>query len=170
MIRPVSAMWSRSRLPKRPWFRRPRAVRTRPPAAEQNRRPETPQDGFSLTELLIVLVIVGILVLLALPRFMGLVNRAKATEAKLALRQVQTLQQAHRLEYDRYGDELAIIGYEPNVLVTDGGQARYTVAIEQVSPDGFVATATSVVDFDGDGTLDTWEVDETGSIRNRTPD
>ena len=41
------------------------------------------QDGFSLTELMVALVIIGVLVLLALPRLMPIVNKAKATEAKL---------------------------------------------------------------------------------------
>lgn len=158
-----------SPLPTFRGIQRPLRRRASPPAP-LGVPAETARDGFSLTELLIVLVIVGILVLLALPRFMGLVNRAKATEAKLALRQVQTLQQSHRLEYDRYGDDLAQIGYEANTLVTEGGQARYVVQIERATPDAFLATATAVVDFDGDGSLDTWEVDEMGAVRNRTPD
>lgn len=132
--------------------------------------PESRESGFSLTELLIVLVIVGILALLALPRFMSVTSRAKATEAKLALRQVYTLEQSYRLENDRYSDEMASIGYEPNALTTEGGTARYDVQIEEASPEGFAATATAIVDFDGDGTFDVWEVDESGEVRQRTPD
>ena len=82
--------------------------------------------GFSLTELLIVIVIVDILALLALPRFMGVTTRAKMTETKLALKQVHTLQQSYRYEFDRYADDLAALGYEANELVTEGGTARYT--------------------------------------------
>lgn len=128
------------------------------------------EAGFSLTELLIVIVIIGILALLALPRFLSVTTRAKATEAKLALRQVHSLEQAYRFENDRYTDDLALAGYEANPLVTDGGTARYAVVVERAAEDGFVATATAVVDYDDDGTFDTWEVDETGRIRQRTPD
>ena len=131
---------------------------------------ETGESGFSLTELLIALVIIGILTLLALPRFMSVTSRAKATEAKLALQQVYTLEQAYRLENDRYADEPVAIGYEPNALTTEGGSARYDVRIEQASTDAFLATATAVVDFDDDGTFDVWEVDESGQVRQRTPD
>ncbi|WP_418409938.1 prepilin-type N-terminal cleavage/methylation domain-containing protein, partial [Alistipes sp.] len=37
--------------------------------------------AFSLPELLVVLVIIGILVLIALPNLMPLISRAKSTEA-----------------------------------------------------------------------------------------
>ena len=40
--------------------------------------------AFSLPELLVVLVIIGILVLVALPNLMPLISRAKATEAAAA--------------------------------------------------------------------------------------
>jgi prepilin-type N-terminal cleavage/methylation domain len=38
--------------------------------------------AFTLAELMIVLVIIGILVLLALPNLMPLISKAKSTEAK----------------------------------------------------------------------------------------
>ncbi|MEL6610929.1 MAG: prepilin-type N-terminal cleavage/methylation domain-containing protein [Bacteroidota bacterium] len=136
------------------------------PTARRQRRDE----GFSLTELLIVVVIVGILALLALPRFMSVTSRAKATEAKLALKQVHTLQQAYRLEHDRFSGELVAIGYDANELVSEDGTARYAVRVEDASEAGYVAIAEAVVDFDGDGTFDVWEVDESGTIRQRTAD
>lgn len=43
--------------------------------------PKDAASGFSMVELMIVLVIVGILVLLALPRLEPLVNKAKEDEA-----------------------------------------------------------------------------------------
>ena len=41
--------------------------------------------AFSLTELLVALVIIGILVLVAMPNLMPLISRAKATEALLEI-------------------------------------------------------------------------------------
>ena len=126
--------------------------------------------GYSLTELLIVLVIVGILALLAIPRFLGVTTRAKMTEAKLALRNVHTLQQAHSFEYDRYATDLAQTGFEPNLLISEGGQARYRITVERADTDGYTVTATSEVDFDKDGIFNVWEVNETGAVTQRVPD
>ena len=37
--------------------------------------------AYNLQELLVVLVIVGILILIAIPNFMGIINKTKSTEA-----------------------------------------------------------------------------------------
>lgn len=127
------------------------------------------EEGFSLPELLIVLVIIGILVMLAIPIYQNIADRAKATEAKLMLGQVETLQKAYYMQYDHYSGDLAAIGFEQNRLITDGGKARYIIEIEEAGVDGFTATATSVVSFKNDGTFDVWEVNEEGMIRQRVP-
>lgn len=128
------------------------------------------ESGFSLTELMVVLVIIGVLVLLALPRLLPVVTKAKTTEAKLMLKQVHTLQQTYKFENDRYSAVLSDIGFEQSKLVTEGGQARYR--IEAVSADlkTFVAQAVAVVDFDEDGIYNVWTVDEGGVIREKIPD
>lgn len=128
------------------------------------------EDGFSLTELMVALVIIGVLVLLALPRLMPVVNKAKATEAKLSLKQVYMLEKAYRFEYDKYSMVLAQIGFEQETLITENGTARYLVEIKSAEPNSFLATATSVIDFDGDGTFNVWEVKEDGIIKEVIPD
>jgi type IV pilus assembly protein PilE len=126
--------------------------------------------GFSLTELMIVLVIIGILVLLALPKLLPIVTKAKTTEAKLMLKQVYTLEQAYKYERDRYSIQLAEIGFEQEKLVSQGGQARYRIEISSGDEKGFQAQATSVVDFDNDGTFNVWVVDQTGAISEKVAD
>lgn len=128
------------------------------------------EEGFSLTELLVVLVIIGVLILLALPRLMPVVTKAKTTEAKLNLKQVYMLEKAYKFEYDKYSPNLTEIGYEQETLVTAGGTARYTIEIAETDVNAFRATATSVVDFDNDGTFNIWEVTESGIIKEVTPD
>ena len=128
------------------------------------------EEGFSLTELMVVLVIIGILALLALPRFTSITTKAKAAEAKQMLSLVHTLQESYRLEYDLYASNLAQTGFEPSLLITDGGTARYAISIEDASPASYIAVATSVVDFDKDGVFNVWQVDESGRISERTPD
>jgi type IV pilus assembly protein PilE len=128
------------------------------------------ESGFSLTELMIVLVIIGILVLLALPKLLPVVTKAKTTEAKLMLKQVQMLEQAYKYERDRYSPQLAEIGFEQERLVSQGGQARYRVEITNADERGFQAQATAVVDYDNDGTFNVWVVDQTGVVNEKVPD
>ena len=126
--------------------------------------------GFTITELLVVLVIIGILVLLALPRLMPIVTKAKTTEAKLNIKQVFMLEKAYKYEFDKYSTNLAEIGFEQDKLITEGGNARYKIEITNADVNSFRATATSVTDFDNDGTFNVWEVTQEGAIKEITPD
>jgi type IV pilus assembly protein PilE len=136
----------------------------------QKRRKRRHTAAFSLTELMVVLVIIGVLVLLALPKLLPIVTKAKSTEAKLMLKQVYTLEQSFKYEHDRYSQTLPEIGFEQEKLVTSGGQARYRIEIVSADERAFVAQATSVVDFDNDGTYNVWVVDESGVVREKTGD
>lgn len=60
------------------------------------------QGGFTLIELMVVIVIIGILATLAIPKFMGATNKAKFTEFKLVLRQAITLYNAYYQEHDTF--------------------------------------------------------------------
>src|SRR5713101_2608312 len=125
------------------------------------------EGGFSLTELMVVLVIIGILVLLALPKLLPVVTRAKTTEAKLMLKQVYTLEQSFKFEHDHYSKDLAEIGFEQEKLISQGGQARYKIEVSSADEKMFNAQATSTVDFNGNGTFNIWTVDESGSIKEK---
>ncbi|MEM6647180.1 MAG: type II secretion system protein [Bacteroidota bacterium] len=127
-------------------------------------------EGFSMTELMVVLVIVGILALLALPRFMNVATKAKTSEAKMQLRNIHSLQTAHYFEYDVYASDLVTLQYEATPTVSDGGTARYEYTVEAAEGAQFMVIATAVVDFDKDQVFNVWEVDQTGRIRERTPD
>ena len=127
-------------------------------------------EGFSLTELMVVLVIIGVLVLLALPKLLPLVTRAKTTEAKLMLKQVYTLEQSYKFEHDRYAVGLSEIGFEQEKLISLSGQARYKIEIVSADEKTFGAKATSIVDFNGNGVFNVWIVDESGAVRETVPD
>jgi len=126
--------------------------------------------AFTLTELLIVLVIVGILVLLALPNLMPLISKAKSTEAQLQLEHVYTLQKSYFFMHSKYSNSIDEIGFEQVKLVTDGGSANYLIEITEASTNTFRAKATAVVDFDSDGTFNVWEIDHEKSLREVTKD
>ena len=62
--------------------------------------------GFTLTELMVVIVIIGILSMIAIPKFMGTTTRAKLVEFKPVLMQIYTLQDAYFQEMDHYANDL----------------------------------------------------------------
>lgn len=124
----------------------------------------TDRQGYSLVEILVVVVIIGILAMIAIPRFTNIANRAKMVEAQTMLSQVHTLQQAYFYQYDRYAETLDQIGFEQATLITEGGNARYLISIEQADSEKFTALATSVVDFNRNGRFNVWRVTESGII------
>lgn len=126
--------------------------------------------AFSLPELLVVLVIIGILVLIALPNLMPLISRAKSTEAQQQLVFLHTLQKNNFYTYSKYSSSLEELGFEQQPLVTDDGHANYRIEIVEASEHGFRATATAVVDFDGDGEYNVWEIDEDKNLRETVKD
>lgn len=116
--------------------------------------------AFTLQELLIVLVIIGILVLIALPNLMPLISKAKSTEAQLQLSHVYTLEKNYFYMYSKYTDELKDIGFEQAKLVTDDGNANYRLEVEVANATEFKIKAVSVTDFDGDGVYNVWEINQ----------
>ncbi len=126
--------------------------------------------AFTLTELLVVLCIIGILVLLALPNLMPLISKAKSTEAQLQLEHIHTLEKTYFYLHSKYSNTPSEIGFEPAKLVKDGGNANYLIEITDAGTNSFRAKATAVTDFDGDGTFNVWEVDQEKNLKEITPD
>ena len=128
--------------------------------------------AFTLTEVLVVLVIIGILVLLALPNLMPLITKAKSTEAKVQLEHLHTLERAHFYERSRYSSDLNSLGFIQEKLVTEAenGQANYRIEVVASTPTAFTARATAVVDFDADGTFNIWEIDQDKNLREVVQD
>lgn len=127
--------------------------------------------AMTLTELLIVLAILGILVLLAYPVITPIFQKARSKEAQLQLKHLSTLEKTYFLEHAKYSSELHSVGFEQATLATDeNGTAHYRIEIIESSNANFLARATAITDFDGDGQMNVWEVDKAGIPREMVED
>lgn len=116
--------------------------------------------AYSMTEILIVLCIIGILLLMVLPNQTSVISQAKAIEAQSMLNHVYALEKSHFYRYSRYTTSFEELGFEPSLTINEGGQAVYKIEIIAAGTNNFKAQATALSDFDGDGTFNTWEIDE----------
>lgn len=129
-------------------------------------------NAYTLTEILVVLVIIGILVLLALPNLLPLITKAKSTEAKVQLQHLATLEKTFFYEKSKYSADLQELGFIQEKLTTDGkdGRANYKIEVVSASNNAFLARATAVTDFDGDGTFNVWEIDQDKTLKEVVAD
>lgn len=115
--------------------------------------------AYSLTEILIVLCIIGILLLMILPNQTSVIGQAKAIEAQAMLNQVYGLEKSYFYRHSKYSNSLDEIGFEQEKTVDEGGQAIYRIEIIEASNNSFLARATATSDLDDDGNFNTWEID-----------
>jgi len=119
-------------------------------------------NAYNLQELLVVLVIIGILILIAMPSFMGVINKAKSIEAQQSLKTIQNLQKSYFYLNNMYALDFNAIDFIPPKKSTEGGTANYSYEITQATTSSFKARAVSLFDADGDGLKSTWEINQDG--------
>ncbi|HEY8385635.1 MAG TPA: type IV pilin protein [Porticoccaceae bacterium] len=95
------------------------------------------QAGFTLIELMIVVIIVAILASIAVPGYQDQVRKARRADAHEALLTLQTLQEKWRASHSSYSDTLVALG------ISDGQsrQGYYTLAVESANANGYILTA-----------------------------
>ncbi|WP_298760652.1 type II secretion system protein [uncultured Psychroserpens sp.] len=119
--------------------------------------------AFNLQEILIVLLIIGVFMLIALPNLMPLVAKAKSVEAQIQLKYIYNNQTSHRYLYSKYTTDLYELDFEAPKTVKDNGTANYVYDILSADNTNFVARATAITDFDGDGIYNVWEINQDGA-------
>lgn len=119
--------------------------------------------ALNLQETLIVLAIIGILLLLALPNLMPLISKAKSIEAQTQLKALYNAQTTHRYMYSKFTADIDELDFVAPRTVKENGTANYVYEIISASDVAFKARAEAVTDFDGDGVLNVWEIDESGN-------
>ncbi len=131
-----------------------------------NRHKRLNSKGFTLIELMIVVVIIGILAAMALPRWWKASERSRQSEAKLILKQIYTNERSYFQANDGYWIAAGAASasnpsaFEP-IWVEIMDNALYTY---EIVGDATTFTATATANLDDDGTIDTWTMNGSGTL------
>jgi type IV pilus assembly protein PilE len=93
------------------------------------------QKGFTIIELMIVVVIVGVLMMVALPAYQDSLQKGRRADGMAALMDAAGRQEKFMLDRSTYTEDMADLGY-----VTTEGEVDY------ISPEGHYSIAATACD------------------------
>ena len=120
------------------------------------------REGFSLVEVMIVLVVIGVLVSFAIPRYDRAVEQSRADVAVANLRAIWSAQRMYWLENHAYTADLSTLSnaglLDASILAVGAG---YSYAVPTADASSFTATASRSGNSQWNGTL---SINENGSV------
>jgi type IV pilus assembly protein PilE len=102
--------------------------------------------GWTLTELLISLALMGTLAALALPAYQQQQRQARRSDGQLALQQVQIDQVRWRSQHDSYADSLTALGWRSEL----SPRGHYRIRVVQAGAEGYTLEAEALAAQAGD--------------------
>jgi type IV pilus assembly protein PilE len=127
----------------------------------------SPTAGFTLVEMMIVVVIASILMAIAIPAYQRQVQESRRTEAKTALLDLASREQRYYSVQNTFSASFGDLGYaaagsSPASVSVGSGYYNVTVTTGVANPPGFLLTATATGVQTADTTCNSFTVDNTG--------
>jgi type IV pilus assembly protein PilE len=121
------------------------------------------ERGFTLMEVVITMVIIGVLTAIAIPSYIAYIQRSSRAQARMALLEAVVWMDRWRTQNGRFDDPGNANNPPPTFPFTQApqtGAAKYTVAVA-ATPVTYTVTATATGTMTGD-VCTTLAVDQTG--------
>jgi type IV pilus assembly protein PilA len=120
-------------------------------------------EGFTLIELLVSIVIIGVLSSIALPSYLNQAVKARTSEAKMVLGQINRAQQAYRIERGNFASNLINLDTQLSTkyfeYVVSAGASDFATATSIRNSSGYIAddlpAFSSAISKEADDTMKT---------------
>ncbi len=109
--------------------------------------------GFTLIEITIVLLLIGILSTIAISTYRMMINKARMTQAKTVLDHLTKTEAAYFSDHDRYTDDIVLLDFDP----VKYNYYQVSVVLDNDAKD-YKGTATGI----GIMTGDSWTITKDG--------
>jgi len=126
--------------------------------------------GFTIIELMIAVVIVGILLLVALPGYLQQTVKTKRAVGRAELQKVLAQQEQYFVNNRQYATSLADLGFDnpysidsnANMVASTSGERIYTIALTSATATAYSVTATPQLNQTKDSLCGTLQITSTG--------
>ncbi len=124
--------------------------------------------GFTLLELLIVIIIIGILASIGMPRYFDAIEKARVAEAKGTLAVIHGIEQAYYTAHGNYMPAGTVAnGVTIGVDLDNDGKSDMAMVIPKSTNFNYSNTLTTIVATKKGSAKNSWQIDlTTGEIGN----
>lgn len=122
-------------------------------------------SGFTLVEIMIALIVVGVLAAIAIPNYTRYVQRTNQSAAQQAMVEIASRAEQYRLDAREYPNGLAANGGQLNVGIPDDVDRYYDVTLatdNSATPPTYTVTATPRAGT-SQADMSTLTIDDTGA-------